>query len=57
MVMITALTPTPKGTYTGDYFSFTVDFQDPCSLATLTLDPTTLSSTPFTYIIGDTSDV
>lgn len=32
--------------------------QDPCSLATLTIDPTTLTANPsYTYVIGATADV
>ena len=31
--------------------------QDPCELATLTIDPTTLTSNPFTYVIDATADV
>ena len=31
--------------------------QDPCELATLTIDDSTLTANPFTYIIGQTADV
>lgn len=31
--------------------------QDPCELATLTIDPTALTSNPVNYVIGQTADV
>ena len=48
---------TPLGVATGTSFFFTVDMQDPCGLATLTIDPSTLTSNPYTYIIGQVADV
>ena len=48
---------TPLGVNTGVKFTFTVDFLDPCAYATLTIDPTTLSSNPYTYVINDAANV
>ena len=54
---ITTEALTPTGATTGTKFDFIVDIQDPCELATLTIDPTILTANPFTYVIGQTADI
>ena len=48
---------TPLGKNTGVNFSFTVTFQDPCAVATLTINPSTLTANPYTYVIDATKNV
>jgi len=38
----------PLGVNTGVNFSFQIEFEDPCSLAFLTIDPSTLTANPYT---------
>ena len=48
----------PLNVDTGVSFNFQIDMQDPCALATLTIDPTTLTANPsYTYTVGATADV
>jgi len=54
---VTTTCLTPLGTDTNVKFSFTVQFKDPCKLATLTIDPTTLTGTSYTYVIDATANV
>lgn len=54
---VTISAVTPLGVDTGISFSFDVEFQDPCALATLTIDPATLTANPYTYVIDATADV
>ena len=54
-VTITCLTP--LGADVGSSFSFDVEFQDPCRLATLTIDQTTLTAVSYTYVIDAAADV
>lgn len=53
---VTTKSLTPLGAETGHSFSFNVDVQDPCAVATLTIDPSTLTANPFTYLIGAAGD-
>jgi len=48
---------TPNGTPTGTQFLFTVEFKDPCDLATLTIAASTLTTNPYTYVIDAAADV
>lgn len=54
---VTITCVTPQGADTGQNFSFVVTFEDPCDLATLTIDPSTLTGNPYTYEIAATADV
>ena len=55
---VTTTCMTHNGSDSGVSFDFQIDVQqDPCLLATLTIDPSTLTSNPYTYVIDDPADV
>ena len=55
---VTTTCLTHRGSDSGVSFNFQLDVQnDPCAIASLTIDSSTLSANPFTYVIGATANV